>query len=31
MMGRCFDLEAKWCHVVEEARVHEIVGIDAGA
>jgi hypothetical protein len=30
-MMRCrFDLKMKWCHVVEEAGVHEIIGIDTG-
>jgi hypothetical protein len=29
--GTCrFDLKRKWCHVVEEAGVHEIIGIDTG-
>jgi len=31
-MMRCrFDLKMKWRHVVEEAGVDEIIGIDTGA
>jgi len=30
MMPCRFDLKMKGCHVVEQAGVHEIVGIDTG-
>jgi hypothetical protein len=30
MMPCRFDLKMEWCHVVEEAGVHEMIGIDTG-
>jgi hypothetical protein len=31
MMPRRFDLKMEGCHVVEEAGVHEVIGIDTSA